>query len=39
MAEVLAKRTPEQVLEVRMAWGLLPVGVAAVLTGLALLVR
>ncbi len=39
LAEVLAKRTPERVLEVRMAWGLLPVGVAAVLTGLAPLVR
>lgn len=38
LAEVLAKRTPEQVLAVRMAWGLLPVGVAAVLTGLVPLV-
>lgn len=38
LAEVLAKRPPEQVLAVRMAWGLLPVGVAAVLTGLVPLV-
>ncbi len=38
LAEVLAKRTPERVLEVRMAWGLLPVGVAAILAGLVSLV-
>jgi len=34
-AEVLARRTPEQVLTARMAWALLPVGVLAMAVGLA----